>query len=1069
MDDFLFRGDLAEVDKDVAALTELEALRQAKRLILIPSESSVPQAVRQTVGSVFHNIYAEGYPPSDWHLMDEETILDIDARLAELRRYGSRRYYQGTEIADIIESLAQHRTAERFANERVSADQLHVNVQPLSGAPANSAVYTALLEPGDTLMGMNLLHGGHLTHGSPIARSGLQYQVASYGVNLDTEKLNYDDILQLALEHRPKIIIAGYTSYPWAPNWEKFRTIADTVGAYLLADVSHTAGLIIGGVYPSPIGIADVVMFTTHKSIAGPRGAVLLTHKANIAKKINRGVFPGEQGGPHVNSIAALAVAMKIAGSVQFKALQQQTVYNAKHLANSLQERGFRIVNGGTDTHMVLVDVGQIKGQDGTPLSGDMAARLLDIAGIVCNRNTIPGDKSAFSATGIRLGTNWITQRGFREAEIDQVADIMATLLFATKPFSYAKSFSSFTRRAKVDYHTLVKVQQQVHQLTKQAGIDYAVPTLEGYFEVSDAAAEHFRVLPEDEPSERWHSIEINGTAAGPFLNHAVTSDVMALDFGDWQSTWVLNGDGEVLAQGIVERLTQDVYLLHVSRNVDEIAQWLIGLSDGYTQFDPTDIHAKTAGPVSVSTLPDAVALHRFEGLELADTPTPGAGLDETKPYFVGCHGDKLNMASSDPLPTFSWQEAESADLLQTPLHDLHIELGAKMVPFAGYNMPVWYSSVSEEHQATRTQAGLFDVAHMGVFEITGTSAEDFLNDVTTNDVSLLAPGEAHYSYLLDIDGIPHDDIFVYRLATDRFMMVVNASNNDKDWAWLNSIKDGKVQIDPQRPWVKASGHQRVTLRDLRASSSGRDRRVDLALQGPTSREILLSLEGSEEDKAHIRRMKWADIVEVKLGGYDLIISRTGYTGERMAFELFVHPDQAADLFQLLVNKGATPCGLAARDSLRTEAGLPLYGNELAGELRMNPADAGFISFVKLWKPFFIGKQAFIDYEAKRDRVCTRFRMDHKGVRPPHIGDPILDRRGRVIGIVTSCSIDMDGYQTGQALLKTEHTTEGTPILIFSNAAHSKAGKSPADLTVGERTKIPDTATVLSRFPRRRK
>lgn len=1069
MDDFLFRGDLAEIDKDVAALTELEALRQARKLILIPSESTVPQAVRQTVGSVFHNIYAEGYPPTDWRWMDEETILDIDARLAELRRYGSKRYYQGTEIADIVESLARRRTAERFANERVRVDDLYVNVQPLSGAPANSAVYTALLEPGDTLMGMDLLHGGHLTHGSPVARSGLQYNVISYGVRPDTEKLDYDDILQLALEHRPKIIIAGYTSYPWAPDWEKFRTIADTVGAYLLADVSHTAGLIIGGVFPSPIGIADVVMFTTHKTMAGPRGAVLLTHNMSLAKKIDRGVFPGEQGGPHVNNIAALAVAMKIAGSVQFKALQQQTVYNARRLANSLQEHGMRIVYGGTNTHMLLVDVGAIKGEDGTPLSGDMAARLLDLAGLVCNRNTIPGDTSAFRATGIRLGTNWVTQRGFRESEMDQVAATIADLLLAAHPYSYAKSFSGLNWRAKIDYRTLVEAQQQVHQLAKQAGIDYAIPTLEAYYEEADAAAEHFRVLPDDEPSEKWHCIEINGKQAGAFLNHALTSDVMALGYGEWQTSWVLNGEGEALAQAIVERLTQDVYLVHVARNVDEIAQWLISLSDGYTQFDPSDIHAKITGPVSVSVLPDAVALHRFEDLQLADVPTPGAGLDYTKSYFVGCHGDNLDVAPGDALETFIWEEPAEDGLLQTPLHDLHLELGAKMVPFAGYDMPVWYTSVSEEHQATRTQAGLFDVAHMGVFEITGESAEDFLNDVTTNDITLLAPGEAHYSYLLDIDGIPHDDIFVYRLAPTRFMMVVNASNNDKDWAWLNAVKNGEVIIDPERPWVKANGHQRVQLRDLRATSSGDDRRVDLALQGPASRDVLLSLEGSDEDKAKIRRMKWAEVIEVTLAGYDLVISRTGYTGERVAFEIFVHPEQAAALFRLLVNQGATPCGLAARDSLRTEAGLPLYGHELAGDLKMNPADAGFVSFVKTWKPFFVGKRAFMEHEAQRDHVCTRFRMDHKGVRPPHAGDPILDRRGRVIGTVTSCSIDMDGYQTGQALLKTEYIAEGTPLLVFSNAARSKAGKSPAALTMGDRATVPDTATVLSRFPRQRK
>ncbi|PJF44587.1 MAG: glycine cleavage system protein T [Phototrophicales bacterium] len=1066
MEDFLFRGHLAEYDPDVAALIDLEAVRQARKLIMIPSESTVPFAVREALSSVFHNLYAEGYPPEHWRNKSIEELMDVDMRLADLRRNGGARYYQGAEIVDILESLARRRTAERLANERVSADQLYVNVQPLSGAPANSAVYTALINVGDTILGMDLLHGGHLTHGSPVARSGIQYNAVGYGVHPETERLDYDHILALAKEHQPKIIVGGYTSYPWAPDWEKLREIADEVGAYLLADVSHIAGLIIAGVFPSPVGIADVTMFTTHKTLAGPRGAVLVTHKASIARKLDRGVFPGEQGGPHVNAIAGLAVAMKLAESPKFVALQQQIVYNAKRLAQKLAERGLRIPYGGTDSHMLLVDVGSIKGADGTPFSGDMAARILDIAGIVANRNTIPGDKSPFKATGVRFGTPWITQRGFREPEIDRLADAIADLLLSAIPFGYAKSYKGKDWRAKVDTHVLFDVQQRVRQLANEAGIDYEVPTLAGYYRMSDAAAEHFRVIPDDEPSEKWHTIEIKGKNALRFLETVTTNDVLVLGYGEWQPTWVLQPDGQVLSQAVLERLTEDVYLLHVARNVDAVAQWLTSFSDGYVQIDPHDVFAKVPGPVSVSVLPHAVAVHRFEGLEIAPSPNNGYGINRHKGYFVGCYGEHLVVDGLEPKPLFSWQEPTRNELLKTHLYDLHKSLGAKMVEFAGYDMPVWYSSVSEEHLAVRTHAGIFDVTHMGVFEVSGLGAESFLDILTTNDVAKLKPGKAHYSYLLGVDGLPLDDIFIYRLADDRFMVVVNASNNDKNWAWLNAVRNGEVCIDERRPWAEAVGREHVNLRDLRAPESGADQRVDLALQGPASRDILLSLPMSKEDAAAIKNLAWSSIVSATIDGFDVYISRTGYTGERIAYEIFVHPEQASALFKRLVDAGVVPCGLAARDSLRIEAGLPLYGHELAGPYNMNPADAGFASYVKLWKPFFVGKAAYIAHEAERDQVCTRFRIDQKGGRPAHVGDPIVDRRGRVIGVVTSCSRDTEGYQTGQALLKLEFAQPDTQVMIYSNAARALQGKALADLSIGDRTVVPELATILTRFPK---
>jgi glycine hydroxymethyltransferase len=434
MSDFLFRGTLADLDPDVYELTQVEAERQVRKLILIASESQAPLAAREALGSAFQNIYAEGYPDEDTRRMPEAEILDYPARLAHYRRNSDPRYYKGVEYADAIEALARRRAAEAFAANGYSADQLYVNVQALSGGPANNAVYQALMELGETVLGMNLLFGGHLSHGSSVNRSGKWFNAVHYSINAETQKLDYDQIRALAGEHKPRLIIAGYSSYPWVPDWKKFRDIADAVGAYLLADISHIGGLVSAGIVPSPVGYADVVMSTTHKSLDGPRGAVLLTADPAIARKLDKAVFPGEQGGPHVNVFAALAVTFKLARTEKFRELQHQIVRNAKRLSDSLSAREVRIAYGGTDTHLLQIDCKTVRAPDGTPLSGDIAARVLDLAGIVANRNTIPGDPSAGKATGVRMGTPWVTQRGLREADMDALAEVIAQVLLACHP-----------------------------------------------------------------------------------------------------------------------------------------------------------------------------------------------------------------------------------------------------------------------------------------------------------------------------------------------------------------------------------------------------------------------------------------------------------------------------------------------------------------------------------------------------------------------------------------------------------------------------------------------------------
>src|SRR5919106_6878946 len=472
MADYLFRGNLAKLDRDVYELTQLEAERQYRKLILIPSESTAPLAVRETLASAFQNIYAEGYPDEESRWMTEEEILDYPTRLAHYRRNSDPRYYKGVEYADVVEALARRRAAEAFAANGYTANQIYVNVGALSGAPANNAVYQALVNIGDTIMGLNLLHGGHLSHGSSVNRSGKYYKAIHYTVD-ENERLDYEKIREQALEAKPKLIIAGYSSYSWIPDWKKFREIAEEVGAYFLADISHIGGLVAAGVVPSPIGIAHVVMSTTHKSLDGPRGAALFTTDAAIAKKIDKAVFPGEQGGPHVNVFAGLALTFKLAQTRQFKKLQEQTVKNAKAMADQFLKRGLRVPFGGTDSHLVNVDVTSVTGEDGTKLSGDQAARILDIVGVVVNRNTIPGDKNSLDPSGIRLGTPWITQRGFNEKTTRELTDIMADVLLAAAPHAVDTVRKGKQRRAKLDFNVLNEAKIKVRDLAEKAGIDF--------------------------------------------------------------------------------------------------------------------------------------------------------------------------------------------------------------------------------------------------------------------------------------------------------------------------------------------------------------------------------------------------------------------------------------------------------------------------------------------------------------------------------------------------------------------------------------------------------------------
>jgi glycine cleavage system T protein len=1183
----LFNADIAEVDPDTDLLIGFEEERQARRFVLIPSESIAPRAVRQALGSVFNNIYAEGYPPLRMTRDEEKLVLEYAHQLAYYRRYADRRFYKGVEYADLVETLAQRRAAQCFATEEISAEDIFVNVQPLSGAAANLAVYQTFLQPGDTLMGMNLFQGGHLTHGSEFNLSGRLYNVVSYDVDRRTERLDYETIMALAREHHPKIIVAGYTSYPWAPDWARFRQIADEAGALLMADVAHTAGMAAAGAYPTPLGYADIITFTTHKTICGPRGAVIMTTDEDKAALIDAAVFPGEQGGPHVNKFAAMAVAFKIGQTEKFHRLQHAIVENAKAFADSLAKRGLKLAYGGTDTHLLLVDLRGIKTETGFPLRGEMAARLLDLCGIVVNKNTIPGDEITALASGIRMGTPWVTQRGMQPEHLDELADIIARVLTDIQPFMYMGLLGELPR-GKMHLGVLEAAKRDTDALaarilseTKPRGLGYP----------------HFTIVPEEPPTRSPVGLptldttvatssrallqdtsdaavlRISGWRAKAFLQQISTNDIALLSPNQAQRTFLLDKDGVLLDDVAVLRLEadergRDTYLLLSNpRNTTRLKSWLRGLSDGYVLFDNEDVFRKVEGPVVIDDLGEdevqdsdgrlvslAVAgpdgpevLHRMgvphldEGtvwhgeldgvqvmvarlgygvgdvrLELlvhpdhavrfsarlveAGTVPRGAELRHslrvradlphyaserpsaqelwegahkswfclTKPYFVG-QGALETVHPAAKTQEFVWHPPENAPLRRTPLYEEHRKRTTKIIPFAGWEMPVWYTSVSDEHNAVRTAAGLFDVAHMGVLDVSGEHAASFMDIVASNYARWIDPGQSAYAYLVDPDGKVIDDFMMYRLAWDHYLLVMNAVNADKDLAWLRAVNSRQVIIDRENPAMQTEGE--VIIRDLKDASSGADQRVDLALQGPKSVAILQSLTQDTSARRRLAGIRRTDHTQLELAGIDLIVARTGYTGEEWGFELLVHPERAVELWNLLLDKGAPfglkPCGLAARDSTRIEAGLPLYGHELAGDYDISPSEAGFAPYVKLHKPFFIGRKQCLDMELSKTMEVVRFRVIETGVRALRGGDPVINKRGQYIGRVTSCTL-VGARQIGLGYVEKRYNEPGTEIgIVPLPHGKEKPAKAVKDLARGDRVPLHVWATVLTRFPER--
>ncbi len=569
-------------------------------------------------------------------------------------------------------------------------------------------------------------------------------------------------------------------------------------------------------------------------------------------------------------------------------------------------------------------------------------------------------------------------------------------------------------RRAKVDFNVLNTAKLRVRKLSEKAGIDFKY-TKSGY--------PHFYYIDDKSKAKDVAVYELSGDRVRQVLDYTVSSDLSALKPGMSQATSIATPKGVV--KGTLKNVDDIFFQLAVpAAKAGLVATWLRDLSDGYMSF-----RLDGGRDFSTRRIPGPFTVEEVKAKVAAVT---GKGVDEDKPFFVG---DQAK-AQKEALPSFQWSEAEG-ELRKTALNQTHRDLGGRMVPFAGWEMPVVYTGIYEEHLATRQAAGLFDVSHMGVYDVRGADAASFLDAVCGNDCGGLMPGESLYTHFLTPDADVIDDTLVYRRGWDDYLVVVNASNDDKDRTWLESVRDGKVKIDNAKPWARTFGYN-AELRNLRDPKAGDAMRVDIALQGPKSRDILLAMGVDGETRARIMKLKRTELCNAVVGGFDLIVSRTGYTGEKMAFELFVHPERAVDFWNAVLKAGeqfgVKPIGLGARDSLRTEAGLPLYGHEMglgSGKFEgrdLGVAEGGFGSYVKPYKPWFIGRDAYVAREKERQGVVVRFTFDEQRTRMAHNGDPVVNAEGERIGFVTSCAIDGARFITGQAYVALKYAKEGTAI-----------------------------------------
>ncbi|MEA1965471.1 MAG: glycine cleavage system aminomethyltransferase GcvT, partial [Candidatus Aerophobetes bacterium] len=717
------------------------------------------------------------------------------------------------------------------------------------------------------------------------------------------------------------------------------------------------------------------------------------------------------------------------------------------------------------------------------PLKGEIAARILDLCGLVVNKNTIPGDETAADASAVRLGTPWVTQRGFGRKEMEKIGELIHRVLTNIRPFTY-KGLTGDLPRGKIELDIIEEVKEGVKELIQKKEADL----------IRQGAGK--------EDSDMG-LLRVSGERAKPFLQEVSTANIAGLKPGKLTSSFLLDVEGKLIDDVLILRLSpdnegKDYYLVATTpKNTRRVKLWLKGLSDGYIIFDPQDIFAKIQGPVVVEDLKETkeetlrkvgktlkvnladiklrehlLLKEKIPSSKEKESKIDGVSLykkfpsyfDLSKGYFAG---QKLFTQNNIPKEVkkekFSYQGEEKVK--RSFLYQENLKLGAKFTQFAGWEMPIYYTSISEEHRTARETAGLFDVSHMGVLEISGEDAADFLDTLVTNYVRWIRPGQSQYSFLLDPDGNVIDDIMVYCRGKEKYMIVCNAANQEKVLSWLKAAGSKRYIIDKNYPAreVKAS----VTIKNLKDASAGKEQKIDIALQGPASIFILQKLTENKRIEEDIARMEKNEFIEGKLAGVEMIISRTGYTGEDIGYELYLHPEDAPFIWNSILEKGkefkVKPCGLGARDSLRAEVGLPLHGHELAGKYKISPIEAGYGPFVKFHKPFFVGRGVLLEKERKREKKLIRFRLKSSYVRMVRSEDPVVDKRGKYIGKVTSCVVAKD-FQVGLALVD-KRIQEDEEIAVFPLPRGRFPEKPAGSLSKGDRTSLPQEAIILPRFP----
>ena len=880
---------------------------------------------------------------------------------------------------------------------------------------------------------------------------------------------------------------------------------------------------------------------------------------------------------------------------------------NTAALAKAFLDRGAKLAYGGTNTHLCLLDLKSLRSASGQPLTGEIAARLLDMLGLTVNKNTIMGDTSATQPTGLRFGTVWVTQRGLGPAHMARIADVVLRVLRGTHAFEYLYGGGA-VGRGKIDWPLWEEARAELASLADEAAdaspgdgssasyphaVTQTNPVEPKPTPLGEAHARAGAVLGErsgwrvplrfgtvdDEVNAAQQScalwdlgdgsaIRVEGGRAEKLLQGALSADLLGLLAERCRAGLLLDPQGAPIDLVTVARLSRPVVdpdlFLVITRGGQgpRVATWLRALSDGYVLQDG-DVLRKAEGPAVVQPLGDHTsvtllglagptapavlgkALPALDGLasgevrqdgDLLAARLPGpinelvvlvpleavlplwgrlleagatsigaealdrlaaeaqlppvgsatpAGADLgrrlsqdlvccAKPWFVGQAAVMAGTACAGDAPPEHDFGTPELPLRRTCLYDEHLKLTKKkfIVPFAGWEMPVWYEGIGAEHRAVRLGAGLFDVSHMGVLGVRGRHAERFLDLVTTNYVPWLQPGQCHYSYLLGPDGRVIDDIIIYREGTDRFMVVINAANAEVDEAWLRAALSGAVRVDPSAPGRRLDVDPgEVRLVNLKLDESlGEERRVDLAFQGPASLPTLLRLARGEDFARRLRELGRFELTAGLLEDLPVLVAGTGYTGEDVGFEVFVHPDRAPRLWNLLLETGrdlgVRPTGLGARDSTRAEAGLPLHGHELAGPHGVNPLEAGYAPFVRMHKPWYVGRAAMATALAAWDREIVRFQVTPVGAKKLSPGNKVLDgKRGRFIGVVTS-AVTIGRTQIGLALVERRYARVGDALVVFPRSERDKdpVPKPLSALGPGDELPLSLDATILPRF-----